>query len=204
VTSSAAPDGAALSYPPGDTMHGKLLSETIHYDGSQLRSGWVGEVTGLHGDALVAFRGSCDVSPEHMLDTEDLEQGHAIRAKLMLHLIVEHLGIGLDLAVARQRLLACLAREALEGRYEVPGVERVGDDLHVRRRKLSISVAAVSPTSGLIHFAVNVDPEGAPVPAIGLTELGIEPTGFAEGLLEAYVAEIASCRHAAAKVRGAK
>jgi hypothetical protein len=189
-------------------MHGKLLKETIHYDGSQLRSGWVGEVADLQGDAIVAFFGSCDVCPEHMLDTEDLEQGHAIRAKLMLHFIAEHPGISLDLAVARQRLLACLALDLLAGLWGVPHLERDGDDLYYGAApveyKLSISVAALSPTSGLIHFALNLDPEGAPVPAIGLPALGVTPAAFVQDLMAAYVGEIESCRQAAAKVRGAK
>jgi len=51
----------------------------------------------------VAFVGGCEVSPDHMLDTEDLELGHAIRARLMLHFIAEHPGIGLDLAVADRK-----------------------------------------------------------------------------------------------------
>ena len=38
----------------------------IFYDGSQLRSGFISETFGLSGDAIVAFTGGCDVSPDHM------------------------------------------------------------------------------------------------------------------------------------------
>lgn len=189
-------------------MQFRLLTESIHYDGSQLRTDWVAEVAGLRGDAIVAFQGSCDVEPQHMLDTEDLELNHGIRARLMLHFIAEHPGIGLDVAVARQRLLACLARELLDETYKVPRVWRRGDDLYIgappHGRKLSISVASASASSGLIHFAVNLDPTGAPVPATGLEALAVDPQDFAERLLEAYTAEIESCGQAARKVRPAR
>lgn len=178
--------------------------DNIFYDGSQLRSGWIAETFGLRGDAIVAFRGGCDVTPEHMLDLEDLEAGQSIRADLMLHFIVEHLGIDLPLATARQRLLAALVGELLSRRHGVIGLSRSGDDLYVGERKLSISVAVKSPVSGLIHFAMNLDPTGAPVPAIGLRELGIDELPFAAQVQQAYSDEIASCERAAAKVRKAK
>jgi uncharacterized protein len=178
--------------------------DNIFYDGSQLRSGFIRETFGLSGDAIVAFRGGCDVTPEHMLDLEDLEAGQSIRADLMLHLIVEHFDTGLSLAVARQRLLAALVGELLTREHGVTGLSRSGDDLYIGERKLSISVAVKSPVSGLIHFAMNIDPSGAPVPAIGLAELGIEELSLAAQVQAAYAAEIASCDRAASKVRAAR
>lgn len=174
------------------------------YDGSQLRSGWIRETFGLQGDAIVAFVGACDVRPEHMLDLEDLQAGESIRAELMLHFIVEHQGIGLPLAVARQRLLAAIVREILTEQWRVPGLTREGDDLYVGERKLSISIAALSPVSGLIHFAMNIDPTGAPVPAVGLQELTVDEVRLAQQVQDAYAAEIASCEHTAGKVRPAR
>ncbi|MEN6303001.1 MAG: DUF366 family protein [Armatimonadia bacterium] len=189
----------------------------IFYDGSQLRSGFISETFGLSGDAIVAFTGGCDVSPEHMLDLEDLEAGQSIRARLMLHFIVEHYGMELPLAVARQRLLAALVREVLADEYSISGITREGDDLYLGRlklgpsaepeaggRKLSISVAVKSPVSGLIHFAMNIDPTDAPVPAVGLRELGLQESAVATVIQKAYVTEIASCERAASKVRAAK
>lgn len=185
----------------------RLLGYDIHYDGSQLCTDWMTEATAGQAEAIVSFQGGCDVLPEYMRDTEDLELGHAIRARRMLHFIVQHPGIALDLAVARQRLLVCLARELLTEEHGVLELWRDGDDLYVGRppehRKLSISVATVSPTGGLIHFALNIDPTGAPVPAIGLPELHVAPERFGARLLEAYAAEIESCGRAARKVRPA-
>lgn len=178
--------------------------DNLFYDGSQLRSGWIAETFGLHRDAIVAFRGGCDVTPEHMLDLEDLEAGQSIRADLMLHFIVEHMDIDLPLATARQRLLAALVGELLSRQHGVTGLSRSGDDLYIGQRKLSISVAVKSPVSGLIHFAMNLDPTGAPVPAIGLRELGIDELPFASQVQQAYADEIASCERAAAKVREAR
>lgn len=180
------------------------FGKNIPYDGSQLRTGWIAETFGVAGDAIAVFTGACDVAPEHMLDLEDLEAGESIRARHMLHFIVEHAGVALPLMVARQRLLASLARDALARRRNVSGLVRHGDDLFIGRRKLSVSIAAVSSASGLIHFAMNVDPDGAPVPAIGLREIEVNETSLGRVIAEAYVAEIASCDHAATKVRPAR
>ena len=48
---------------------------------------------------------------------------------------------------------------------------------------------------------MNVDPTGAPVPAIGLPELGVDPAEFAGRLLAAYAEEMAGIEHARHKVR---
>jgi len=178
--------------------------QNILYDGSQLRSGWIADTFGVEGDAIAVFTGGCDVTPEHMLDLEDLQAGAMIRAKSMLHFIIEHMGVDLPLVVARQHLLVCLAKEVIARRRNLSELIRKGDDLFVGKRKLSISIAAVSPTSGLIHFAINVDPDGAPVPAIGLREVEINAAALGKAIAEAYVAEIASCEHAATKVRPAR
>lgn len=112
----------------------------IFYDGSQLRSGFIAEQFGLSEDAIVAFSGGCDVTPEHMLDLEDLEAGQSIRARMMLHFVIEHYGIALPLAVARQRLLAALVAELLASSHGVTGLRRSGDDLYLGERKLSIGL----------------------------------------------------------------
>ena len=80
-------------------------------------------------------------------------------------------------------------------------IRREGDDLYLRDRKLSVSVATTSPGSGLIHAGFNVRGEGAPVPAIGMEELGLAPRDFAERLLAAYAAEIEGAHQAGAKVK---
>ena len=180
----------------------------IDYDGSQLRSGWLAETFGLEPDAAVAFVGACDVKPEHMIDLEDLAAEERILAPEMLHFIIEHEDGDLERMAMRQRLLVMCALESLVA-SGVSGLRRDGDDLFVERagegaRKLSVSVATRSAGgTGLIHTGLNIDPTGAPVPAVGLAELEVDPHALAEDVLRRYAAEIAGVRHAARKVREA-
>ena len=173
--------------------------EQVLYTGQELRSHWLFHRFGLRGDAAAAFIGPCEVTLEHMVDQADVAAGDSIRAALMLHFIIEHFDTDLTRAILRQRLLVCLARELLEG---ADGLRRSGDDLYIAERKLSVSIATASPVSTLIHFALNVDPTGAPVPAVGLAELGVVPLPFAELLLARYAEECASIAAARCKVRG--
>jgi len=217
-------------------MHRRFLDQEIAYTGAQLRSGWIAEVTagsaglpagrmegslpheapvseetGRSGDAAVAFLGPCDVAPEYMVDTVDLQAGARIFSPRMVHIIVEHPALGLAHITTRQRLLIAIAAEIINAALGEPLVRREGDDLYLRDRKLSVSVATVSagagtagfslPSSGLVHAGFNLRGEGAPVAAIGLEELGLDPRAFAERLLAAYAAEIAGIASAAAKVR---
>ena len=182
-------------------MRTRLLEDSLCYTGAQLRSGWIQETTGLEGDAAVAFLGPCEVAREHMVDRADLEAGAEIRSPNMLHMIVEHSGLGLGHITDRQRLLIALAGEIINAHLGEALIRRDGDDLYLGDRKLSVSVATTSPESGLIHAGFNVRGEGAPVPAIGVEELGMEPREFAKKLLAAYADEIESARKASLKVK---
>jgi hypothetical protein len=182
-------------------MQTRLLDQEIHYDGLQLRSGWVAEMSGLSGDVAIAFLGPCEVLPEHMVDRVDLEAGARISSPRMVHFLIEHPGLELAHITTRQRLLMALALELLNANLGETLLRREGDDLYLRNRKLSISVATVSPTSGLLHAAFNLRGKGAPVAAIGLEELAIEPREFATKLLAAYAAETEGAAAAAAKVK---
>ncbi|MBN1458149.1 MAG: DUF366 family protein [Armatimonadetes bacterium] len=182
-------------------MKTKVLQEEIAYTGAELRSGWIAERTGLSGDAVVAFLGPCDIKPAHMVDTVDLEAGATIASSLMLHLLAEHPGVELELITTRQRLLMAIAGEIINSHLGETLVRREGDDLYLRDRKLSISVATVSPTSGLIHSGFNVRGEGAPVAAIGLADLGLDPRELAQALLSAYRTEMETAQEASRKVR---
>jgi hypothetical protein len=177
-----------------------LLSESIDYDGSQLGSLFGFRTTGIVGDAAVAFLGGCDVRGEALVDLEDRRAGATIISPLMLHVIVEHFGERLESMVLRQRLFARLAADLLRERCGRE-VAVDGDDLFVAGKKASVSIATVSPVSALFHFGINVRTEGAPVPAIGLAELGVDAPPFARALLDRYAAETADVAHAAAKVR---
>jgi hypothetical protein len=67
---------------------------------------------------------------------------------------------------------------------------------------LTVSIAAPSTTGrALIHLGINVNPEGAPVPAVGLAELGFSPVDLLETLLERYSCEMDTAGHAETKVR---
>lgn len=182
-------------------MRTLLSDQTIPYLGTNLRSGWIRERFGLEGATLVAWQGPCHVRTEHLVDLEDVAAGAEIHAALMLHFLAEQPGDSLALTVCRQRLLVAEAAEIL--REMAPGItlRRAGDDLYSGERKLSVSIATHAPGAGLIHFGVNVDPTGAPVPAVGLVELGVDPTRFAQRLLAAYAEEMAGLERACGKVR---
>lgn len=177
----------------------RVLEEETAYTGKELRSGWVGSRTGLDGDAAVGFVGPCHVANEDLVDLDDARSGEFIRAASMAHVIVEHPRCDLETAVARQRLLVCVLCEILTDRGF--HVRRSGDDVFFDSRKLTVSIAAPGPGSALIHLGINVDPEGAPVPAAGLGEMNIDPDGLLGELLERYRREIESIRYAAGKVR---
>jgi hypothetical protein len=171
------------------------------YVGTNLRSGWVEEQFGIALPALVAWTAPCHVPTEALVDQEDAAAGAEIHARLMLHFLAEHPGDDLLTCVLRQRLLVAEALEMLRERDPARGWRREGDDLYVEQRKLSVSIAAPSPTSCLIHFGVNVDPAGAPVPAVGLRELGWEAEEFAVLLMERYAEEMRGAQAACGKVR---
>lgn len=176
--------------------------DRLAYTGHQLRSHWIFETFGLQGDAMVAFSGPCSVALSEMVDRADVAAGEAIEAAEMLHFIAEHFERDLQRAVLRQRLLICTIAELLQGVPGVPDLERDGDDLYADRRKLSVSIATLSPVSTLMHVGLNIDPAGAPVAACGLAEWRVDPDALAERLLAVWAAEIDDIHLATCKVRG--
>ncbi|MEJ2719586.1 MAG: DUF366 family protein, partial [bacterium] len=146
-------------------MRFKILEKKTPYTGKELRSGWVTRQTGLHGDAAVGFVGPCHVKNEDLVDLDDVRAGSFIKSESMAHVIVEHPGCDPAVAVLRQRLMVCLLCDVLAGRGH--RVTRVGDDVFFGERKLTVSIAAPSPHSALIHLGINIRPTGAPVPAVG-------------------------------------
>lgn len=180
-------------------IHYAVLKEAIFYTGKELRSGWIREKTGLPGDAAVAFLGPCRVNTEDLVDLEDRAAGKRIESELMAHVLIEHPRCSLQMAILRQRLLVCVLCEILRARGI--SVTREGDDVYWRGRKLTVSIVAPSPDSSLIHLGINVRPGGAPVPAVGLEEMGVEPADLLGKLLESYRKETAGCVRAEGKVR---
>jgi hypothetical protein len=182
-------------------MRRLFLSEEVTYTGAELRSHWILERTGAPGDAIVAFLGPCEVRGERLVDLEDARAEATIFSPRMLHFLVEHFEPDLEKALLRQRLLVGLAGEAVNRALGKLAIVRRGDDLFAGERKLSVSVATRSPLSTLIHLGMNVLTEGAPVPAIGLEELGVQARPLGEEILERYCEEWEGLALAKAKVR---
>ncbi len=187
-----------------DLIKTVFLEERMDYSGLELRSHFVRERSGIETDGLVAFIGGCSVKGDALVDLEDAEAGDFIAADRMLHFIGEHFDSGLREGNLRLRLLVAIVRELIEERSGEEGIERRGDDLYVRARKLTVAISTVSPVSSLMHLGVNIDPTGAPVAAVGLEELDIDPVDLAKATLGRYAEECRSIELALRKVRGVR
>lgn len=183
-------------------MKTKLIREEIKYIGSQLAPHWIYKNFNIQGDAIVAFKGECDVRLSEMVDIEDVINNEPIYSKYMLSFITEQFNVNLVEGVYRQRLLMCIIKEILEERGVF--VVRKGDDLIINGGKLSVSIATKSLTSILIHTGLNIISEGAPVKATGLgNDLGIKDIDdFALEVMKRYSEEIEDINLASTKVRG--
>ena len=183
-------------------MKTKLIEEEIKYMGSQLAPHWIYKNFGMQGDAIVAFKGECDVKLTEMVDIEDVINNEPIYSRYMLSFITEQFNVNLVEGVYRQRLLICIIKELLEEKGIF--VKRNGDDLIINGGKLSVSIATKSLTSILVHTGLNIISEGAPVRAAGLTnDLGItDIDGFAKEVMKRYSEEIEDINLASTKVRG--
>ena len=183
-------------------MKTKLIEEEIKYIGSQLAPHWIYKNFGMQGDAIVAFKGECDVKLTEMVDIEDVINNEPIYSKYMLSFITEQFNVNLVEGVYRQRLLMCIIKELLEEKGIF--VKRNGDDLIINGGKLSVSIATKSLTSILVHTGLNIISDGAPVRAAGLTnDLGItDIDGFAKEVMKRYSEEIEDINLASTKVRG--
>lgn len=190
-------------------MKSLFIEEEIKYIGSQLAPHWIYKNFNLLGDAIVAFTGEMDVKIEEMVDIEDVISNSPIYSKKMVSFIIEQFEMGLSECVTRQRFLICIIIEELRKILgEKFKIRRSGDDIFVnidgKDKKLSVSIATKSITSGLIHTGLNIDPTGAPVDACGLTtDLGItEIKEFAKNVMKRYIEENGEIREAVCKVRG--
>lgn len=186
-------------------MKSRFVDTLEAYDGSQLQPLRNYLKYQMLGDSIVAWVGACDVKPEHMIDGEDLLAGAEIRGESMLHFIAELFDSTLFGAVAVQRLMASIVKDVLQATSRQQAVvdllRRDGDDIYSGDKKFSISIATQSPTSSLIHFAVNVVNRGTPVPTISLQEFGLDAKTFAHEVMRRMCGEIESMRDATKKVR---
>ncbi|MGK5083137.1 DUF366 family protein [Bdellovibrionota bacterium FG-1] len=184
----------------------RFSKEERPYTGVELKPHFLLTQMNLKGSAIGAFIGPCHVQTEHLVDWEDRLAQDRIEARWMVHFIGEFFGMGLREGVFLQRLfmatLGDLVNESLhQGGRAGDGVRRDGDDLFVGDRKLSVSIVTASPVSVLLHAGINIDPTGAPVPAIGLQELGVLPEEWVPLALERFAQEYEGIVWACAKVR---
>jgi hypothetical protein len=179
-----------------------ILDEIIDYTGEQLRSHFVLDKTGIRSDGVVAFRGACAVTGPRLVDLEDAGQHSSIIAEEMVHFIGEHFEIPLREANCRLRLFVGIIGDMIRELSPGAAIARDGDDLFSAGRKLTVAIATVTPVSTVFHCGVNIDPRGAPVPAVGLSELGVDPLPFTEEVLGRYSEECLSIDAAVRKVRG--
>jgi len=176
------------------------FGRVVPYTGPELRPHFLRHTFGIHGDAVVAWHGPCEVRGDALVDLEDRDAGDFIKSADMLHILVEQFVPNLSRSVVLQRLLASLAADLVRERCPSRAVVRRGDDVYVDGGKLSVSIATVSPVSSLIHFGMNIDGRGAPVAVSELNALGIDPRDFAEVLLDRFASEIDGIIDATCKV----
>jgi hypothetical protein len=183
-----------------------VKDKRIDYDGSAIQSHWAYRNFGILGNSVVVFRGKCDVKVEEMIDIEDLRESKEIKSDDMVHYIIEVFDLVNTLfASTLQKLFIAKLCEALR-EYGIK-TERRGDDIYVNGKKLSISIATVSPVSVKIHIGINVEARGIPegVEAIGLKEIGItDVEEFMERTGKALVEEFNKVKKDSLKVRWAQ
>jgi len=183
-----------------------FINETITYDGTQLSSLWAFRNFGWQGDSIVSFRGPCRVNLTEMVDLEDVRKDSPIYSTDMLHFIAEHFELDLEKTIFRQRLLIAIIKDVIENTADIK-LLRSGDDLYYGEKKLSVSIATLSPVSSMIHTGLNITSKDVPVAAVGLAELGIAENQVAhlgEHICSLYTRECRDIRLARCKVRGVK
>ena len=178
-------------------MDVSYIEKEIDYDGLQLSPHYIYNRFGLVGDAVVAFCGKAVVPLEHMVDQEDVKKEEHIYSERMLHFLGEFFEQDLQRAVYRQRLYMSIINEYLPSDFV-----RSGDDIYLDDRKLSVSIATVSPVSTLIHIGLNISSQNTPVKTVGLDDLELDSVKFAKDILGAFGAEETGVRVARCKVRG--
>ena len=183
-------------------MNTLFCEENIRYTGIELSPHWIMSNFRLTGDSIVSFVGEVNVPIDNMVDIEDQINNEPIYSKSMLSFIIEHFDYSIKEIAFAQILLVQTIKEVLYDNYKIH-VERRGDDLFYCERKLSVSIATKSIVSGLIHTALNINAEGAPVKASDLSEMGIyDIETFANQIMKKYVENINKINYAITKVRG--
>jgi len=171
--------------PMMNSLNTYLSEKNLTYDGTQLSPHWIYKNFELLGDSVISFVGPADVPTNHMVDLVDVKKDAPIYGPLMLHFIGEWFLDSLDYGILLQHLFACEIYELLWERG-IQGLSRNGNDIFVKSRKLSVSIATRSPVSLLMHTGLNIRTENTPLPTSGLEELDIEPLDFSRSVLNRF------------------
>lgn len=185
-------------------MFSYFFEDNIKYTGKELRPHYIYRKTGKMGDGIISFIGECDVPINHMVDIEDVLSDSPIYSKMMLHFIAEVFNIDLYNGVLLQRLLVVKAIELIRENCPDINIKRNGDDIFINGKKASVSIASKSLTSILIHFAINIESEGAIIEVSSLkddTSIS-DYKQFAKSLMLSYISEIEDIKLATTKVLG--
>ncbi len=182
------------------SLQTKILNDAfLTYDGTQLNPHWILNTFDITGDAIVAFQGKADVKVTHMVDLHDVKANAPIYSPSMLHFVGEFFIDSLEYGILLQNtfILQIYSRLLERG---TQGLSRKGNDIFLKGRKLSVSIATKTPVSVLLHVGINIETEGVPVPASGLKEMGVDPLSFAAEILEKTAQDFASYRISRCKV----
>jgi hypothetical protein len=180
-------------------MKYKFIEKNINYDGAQLKPLYAYVNHHVHGDSVVSFIGSCNVTLEHMVDAEDFVVNAKIKSDKMLHFIVEIFSQNLTTTVTLQRLLTSITQNLLLDKGHK--LKRDGDDLYFDGKKLSVSIASASAVSSMIHLGLNIENTGTPVATCALSDFKLEPFEFASELMKRFSEEYVSIIEATQKVK---
>jgi hypothetical protein len=187
------------------TIHFHVSHEVRSYTGVELRPHYLLSELGIRGSAISVFTGPCHVKTDHLVDWEDKLAHDRIDAREMIHFIGEFFGMSLNEGVLTQRFfmasLLDVFNDELRKLKKDSFLHRTGDDLWLGERKLSVSIVTATPVSVLMHVGINIDPAGAPVPAIGLAELGLDPARVVSLFSERFLKEWNDMKWACTKVR---
>lgn len=165
-------------------MKFKFIEKTMTYNGDQLSSLYAYLNHNLQGDSIVSWQGPCDIPTDKIVDGQDLLEGSKIYSEDMLHFIIEIFDAKLMEMVLAQRLFCELVKdEVLKFTQGQMNLVRDGDDLYLKLDeqsstpikdqdlKLNISIATVSPVSGLLHFGINISSKNTPVKTLSLQDI---------------------------------
>jgi len=155
----------------------KHIEESFEYDGSQIEASWAFKTFGIKGSTIVTWIGSMNIAPNNLKDFEDI--GLEIKSDKIINFIIEHFDeqpANLRIAYMRQRLLVVILKDEL-AKLGIDSI-RKGDDIYIISKndvykKLTVSIATISPSSMKIHLGINLTSEGTPddVDTVGLFEL---------------------------------